>query len=136
MKGQFLLKGTNVMGPFKTDHSSGEYGKQRGGCDFKARSDKKKRKLHREHTKDPTQTRLKTILFLQDLTTLRWEQPEIRDPKPIGRRSHSALNLDGDLLIFGGYNSSKETHMNDLWLLDVNLWTWRKLQPHGKGPGM
>ena len=52
-----------MLGPFKTDHSSGEYGKQKGGCDFKARSDKKKRKLHREHTKDPTQTRLKTILF-------------------------------------------------------------------------
>ena len=75
------------------------------------------------------------FFFIQDLTSLRWEQPEIRDPKPIGRRSHSALNLDGDLLIFGGYNSSKETHMNDLWLLDSQQWTWRQLRPHGKGPG-
>lgn len=37
------------MGPFKTDHSSGEYGKQKGGCDFKARSDKKKKTAPRAH---------------------------------------------------------------------------------------
>ena len=54
-----------MLGPFKTDHSSGEYGKQRGDVILKPAAIKK-RKLHREHTKDPTQTRLKTILFLQE----------------------------------------------------------------------
>lgn len=88
-----------------------------------------------DNSNDFTQTEIYSdrLVYL-DLTSLRWEQPEIRDPKPIGRRSHSALNLDGDLLIFGGYNSAKETHMNDLWLLDSQQWTWRQLRPHGKGP--
>ena len=88
-----------------------------------------------DNSNDFTQTEIySNRLVYLDLTSLKWEQPEIRDPQPIGRRSHSALNLNGDLLIFGGYNSSKETHMNDLWLLDSQQWTWRQLRPHGKGP--
>ena len=84
---------------------------------------------------DFTQTELYCDrLFYLDLISLRWVQPEIQDPKPMSRRSHSALNLDGGLLIFGGYNSCKEIYMNDLWLLDSQQWTWRQLRPYGKGP--
>jgi hypothetical protein len=39
-----------------------------------------------------------------DTVTLHWHSPITHPPLPIGRRSHSALNLDGKLLIFGGYN--------------------------------
>lgn len=54
---------------------------------------------------------------------------------PPGRRSHSAINLDGRLLIFGGYNGRQNRHMNDLWLLDVNTWTWAKSDSHVHGVG-
>ena len=74
------------------------------------------------------------MCLFKDLTTLRWEQPSIPSPKPKGRRSHSALNLNGNLLIFGGYNGKLQEHMNDLWLLDTVNWRWRQLHPHGKGP--
>jgi len=73
-------------------------------------------------------------LIYLDLDTLHWEHPHIPRPKPIGRRSHSALNLNGGLLIFGGYNSRAETHMNDLWLLDIEEWRWQRLNPKGTGP--
>ena len=38
-----------------------------------------------------------------------------------GRRSHSAINLNGKLLIFGGYNGRTKEHKNDLWLLDPEV---------------
>ncbi len=37
-------------------------------------------------------------------------------------------------MIFGGYNGRLNEHMNDLWLLDPETWTWRQVQPHGHGP--
>jgi hypothetical protein len=37
-------------------------------------------------------------------------------------------------MIFGGYNSRLEEHMNDLWQLDSDTWTWTQLRPHGIGP--
>ena len=60
--------------------------------------------------------------------------PNILSAKPRGRRSHSAVNLDGNLLIFGGFNGNIKEHMNDLWLLDTGTWTWKQLRPHGDGP--
>ncbi len=51
---------------------------------------------------------------------------------PDGRRSHSALNLDGHLLIFGGYNGRQDKHYNDMWLLQTApRFLWRKLTPKG-----
>ena len=51
-----------MLGPFKTDHSSGEYGKARQGGDviLKPAAIKKKTAPSIEEPKDPTQTRLKT----------------------------------------------------------------------------
>ena len=58
----------------------------------------------------------------------------ITSPKPRGRRSHSAINLNGNLLIFGGYNGHRKEHMNDLWLLDSLRMEWSELKPSGYGP--
>ena len=69
-----------------------------------------------------------------DLTSNTWVTPNILSAKPRGRRSHSAVNLDGNLLIFGGFNGNIKEHMNDLWLLDVATWTWKQLKPYGDGP--
>ena len=39
-----------------------------------------------------------------DTATSTWHSPAIHQPLPSGRRSHSAINLEGKMLIFGGYN--------------------------------
>lgn len=69
-----------------------------------------------------------------DTLSLRWHNPSIHPPLPTGRRSHSALNLDGKLLIFGGYNGRTKEHKNDLWLLDPSCWSWREMVPFGAAP--
>ena len=48
--------------------------------------------------------------------------------------SNKQINLDGDLLIFGGYNGYRREHMNDLWLLETSSWTWSEIKPSGYGP--
>jgi len=73
-------------------------------------------------------------LVYLDIPSLRWETPVISSPKPKGRRSHSSIAVDGNLLIFGGYNGHKREHMNDLWLLDTSIWTWSQIKPSGIGP--
>ena len=74
------------------------------------------------------------FFIFQDIPALRWETPVISSPKPKGRRSHSSIAVDGNLLIFGGYNGHKREHMNDLWLLDTSNWTWSQIKPSGIGP--
>jgi len=69
-----------------------------------------------------------------DTATSTWHSPAIHQPLPSGRRSHSALNLGGKLLIFGGYNGRTKEHKDDLWLLDTESWSWSKVEPHGVGP--
>jgi len=69
-----------------------------------------------------------------DTQSLTWHNPCITPPHPNGRRSHSALNLDGKLLIFGGYNGRTKEHKNDLWLLDTETWNWTQIQPYGAQP--
>jgi N-acetylneuraminic acid mutarotase len=69
-----------------------------------------------------------------DTTTYTWHNPNIQPNLPSGRRSHSALNLDGKLLIFGGYNGRTKEHKNDIWLLDPETWTWKQVKTYCKGP--
>lgn len=73
-------------------------------------------------------------LSFLDTNTLTWHTPNILPPNPSGRRSHSAINLDGKLLIFGGYNGDTNEHKNDLWLLDPRTWKWSFLKPNGQRP--
>jgi len=82
----------------------------------------------------------KVVCF--DLKTGKWTRlaalPDQSDPDsdgmPEGRRSHSALNLKGSLVIFGGFNSRTDQHKNDLWEFKVDSNTWVRLNPSGKGP--
>eukprot|EP00092_Neocalanus_flemingeri_P007660 GFUD01008272.1.p1 GENE.GFUD01008272.1~~GFUD01008272.1.p1 ORF type:complete len:401 (-),score=117.36 GFUD01008272.1:98-1300(-) len=69
-----------------------------------------------------------------DTTTSTWHSPAINPPLPSGRRSHSAINMMGKLLIFGGYNGRTKEHKNDLWLLDTESWSWTEVLPYGSGP--
>ncbi|XP_043447385.1 kelch domain-containing protein 3 isoform X4 [Prionailurus viverrinus] len=53
---------------------------------------------------------------------------------PEGRRSHSAFGYNGELYIFGGYNARLNRHFHDLWKFNPVSFTWKKIEPKGKGP--
>ncbi|XP_074189068.1 kelch domain-containing protein 3 isoform X2 [Rhinolophus sinicus] len=53
---------------------------------------------------------------------------------PEGRRSHSAFGYNGELYIFGGYNARLNRHFRDLWKFNPVSFTWKKIEPKGKGP--
>uniref|UniRef100_A0A8C6GXL6 Kelch domain-containing protein 3 n=1 Tax=Mus spicilegus TaxID=10103 RepID=A0A8C6GXL6_MUSSI len=53
---------------------------------------------------------------------------------PEGRRSHSAFGYNGELYIFGGYNARLNRHFHDLWKFNPGSFTWKKIEPKGKGP--
>ena len=69
-----------------------------------------------------------------DTGTRTWHTPPFKGPAPKGRRSHSALNLDGRLMIFGGYNGRSDEHMNDMWFFDPESGAWERVRPYGHGP--
>ncbi|XP_074166969.1 kelch domain-containing protein 3 isoform X2 [Sminthopsis crassicaudata] len=53
---------------------------------------------------------------------------------PEGRRSHSAFGYNGELYIFGGYNARLNRHFHDLWKFNPVSFSWKKIEPKGKGP--
>ncbi|KAF7266807.1 hypothetical protein GWI33_019912 [Rhynchophorus ferrugineus] len=53
---------------------------------------------------------------------------------PVGRRSNSAFVHNGKMYIFGGYNSVKSKHYNDLYVFDPETCVWTKLHPQGTSP--
>merc|ERR1711894_533633 len=60
-----------------------------------------------------------TVSYL-DIKSNKWITPHIPHPLPSGRRSHSALNLNNTLLVFGGYdgtNNGKKTIYNSVCLV-------------------
>ena len=70
-----------------------------------------------------------------DTETERWlETPPERQPVPPQQRHHAAFAHDGELYIFGGCNAADLTgEFNDLWRLDSETLSWRKVQPQGRG---
>ena len=76
-------------------------------------------------------------LHYLDTLALKWNAPKIANLQakdiPEGRRSHSALNVDGKLVIFGGYNGKTLKHFDDLWSYDPDTSVWSKLNPARSG---
>ena len=79
-----------------------------------------------------------SLILAQDVETGVWTKPAdltTEGEAPEGRRSHSALNLNGNLVVFGGFNSKTNKHKNDLWMYRPDKNSWQALTPSGKGPG-
>ncbi|XP_075224636.1 kelch domain-containing protein 3 [Lycorma delicatula] len=73
------------------------------------------------------------IMYL-DTITLQWHRPSTTGEIPIGRRSHSAFYHGGYLYIFGGYNSLRDEHFNDLHRFDPIRNVWEAVKTHGQIP--
>ncbi|KAI3363048.1 hypothetical protein L3Q82_011708 [Scortum barcoo] len=69
-----------------------------------------------------------------DTETNCWLSTPSAQPLPEGRRSHSAFSYNGELYIFGGYNARLDRHFNDLWKFNPEAFSWKKVEPKGKGP--
>ncbi|KAG1963080.1 kelch domain-containing protein [Pimephales promelas] len=69
-----------------------------------------------------------------DTETNSWMNTASAQLLPEGRRSHSAFAYNGELYIFGGYNARLDRHFNDLWKFNPEAFSWRKVEPRGKGP--
>ncbi|XP_070493878.1 host cell factor 2-like [Chironomus tepperi] len=78
--------------------------------------------------------------FLNDIYILhinesyyRWEKIKQQNfEEPCGRESHSTVLYKNKLIIYGGMNGKKR--LNDLWMLDLNTYTWIKLNTTGTIP--
>ncbi|KAL6488156.1 hypothetical protein MHYP_G00047820 [Metynnis hypsauchen] len=69
-----------------------------------------------------------------DTETNSWLNTPSTPLLPEGRRSHSAFAYNGELYIFGGYNARLDRHFNDLWKFNPEAFSWKKVEPKGKGP--
>ncbi|XP_067148769.1 kelch domain-containing protein 3 [Apteryx mantelli] len=69
-----------------------------------------------------------------DTETNSWLDSPPTPVLPEGRRSHSAFSYNGELYVFGGYNARLNRHFHDLWKFNPVSFSWRKIEPKGKGP--
>jgi host cell factor len=72
------------------------------------------------------------ILHIED-GFFRWEKIEISGNVPPARESHSAVLHYDQLIIFGGSRGTIE-RLNDVWMLDLNTFTWNMLECKGCSP--
>ncbi|EGX44406.1 hypothetical protein AOL_s00193g134 [Orbilia oligospora ATCC 24927] len=63
-------------------------------------------------------------VYLFDITTSTWSQPQISGPSPRGRSRHSVCLHDDKLYVIGGTNGSDV--LDDLVYLDLNTMTWSR----------
>ncbi|KAK6522642.1 hypothetical protein TWF281_002078 [Arthrobotrys megalospora] len=63
-------------------------------------------------------------VYLFDITTSTWSQPQISGPVPRGRSRHSVCLHDDKLYVIGGTNGSDV--LDDLVYLDLNTMTWSR----------
>ncbi|KAG5855561.1 hypothetical protein ANANG_G00050350 [Anguilla anguilla] len=79
-----------------------------------------------------------------DTTTMAWSLVNARGTPARWRDFHSATIIGtkmfvfrrqgGPLYIFGGYNARLDRHYNDLWKFNPESFSWKKVDPRGKGP--
>ncbi|XP_054263480.1 kelch domain-containing protein 3 [Macrosteles quadrilineatus] len=74
-----------------------------------------------------------SIVYL-DVVEKKWCKPATTGDIPVGRRSHSAFVYKDHIYIFGGFNSLKGMHFNDLHRFNPYTMTWQCLQPLGEPP--
>eukprot|EP01126_Amoeba_proteus_P064625 TRINITY_DN9070_c0_g1_i1.p1 TRINITY_DN9070_c0_g1~~TRINITY_DN9070_c0_g1_i1.p1 ORF type:complete len:326 (+),score=28.73 TRINITY_DN9070_c0_g1_i1:311-1288(+) len=77
-------------------------------------------------------------LSLLNLETLHLTSPVAKGNFPPPRYCHASYYRpeNNTLIIFGGWGSGPETFYNDLYCLDIDTWTWHKIQQRGNVPSV
>lgn len=73
------------------------------------------------------------IMYL-NTKSMKWEMPNTLGQIPCGRRSHSAVVLNDELYIIGGYNGNTLNHLNDVHKFNPVSNQWIRIHCRGKGP--
>ncbi|KAK7027367.1 kelch domain-containing protein 3 [Halocaridina rubra] len=73
-------------------------------------------------------------LYAMDTFTNSWTIVPCCGQIPVGRRSHSAFVHRGRIYFFGGFNSGRQEHFNDLHSFDPATRQWSEVHPRGTGP--
>jgi len=63
-----------------------------------------------------------------------WKQPTTQGELPRPRFGHSAILYQNSMIVFGGEDNDTGETLNDVHLLDLNSWTWKKPQVWGEIP--
>ncbi|KAL6063740.1 STE/STE11 protein kinase, variant 1 [Balamuthia mandrillaris] len=71
-------------------------------------------------------------LFRFDFEKLEWKRIRLKQktPDPLARYGHSAVNFDGDLYIFGGYDHHGFT-CDDIYRMDFKEKKWERVETEG-----
>lgn len=74
-------------------------------------------------------------LYVFDLHSMEWRQPEVMGTKPSGRNGHSATLLGESILILGGWLGNGPLAAGDMHLLQLNPLKWVLPRFSGEPPG-
>ncbi|CAK9051211.1 unnamed protein product [Durusdinium trenchii] len=74
-------------------------------------------------------------LYVFDLPSMEWRQPEVLGTKPSGRNGHSATLLGESILILGGWLGNGPLAAGDMHLLNLNPLKWLAPRFSGEPPG-
>ncbi|CAL8106155.1 unnamed protein product [Orchesella dallaii] len=72
-------------------------------------------------------------LLVFDIPSKTWSMPKEKGDIPVGRASYGMDTLGKQIYIFGGV-IEHGYYVNELYRLDVDSWTWTKLNPTGEIP--
>ncbi|EFJ17383.1 hypothetical protein SELMODRAFT_421110 [Selaginella moellendorffii] len=77
-------------------------------------------------------------LFVLDNATNTWGKPDVFGDVPAPREGHSASLIGDNLFVFGGCGKSsdpsEEEYYNDLHVLNMNTFVWKKISTTGVSP--
>lgn len=74
-------------------------------------------------------------LYVLDLATQQFSQPETCGQKPEARNGHSATLVNHQMFIIGGWFGRGTFASNDVYILDLEALSWRLCQTSGVAPG-
>ncbi|KAJ9464292.1 Actin-fragmin kinase [Diplonema papillatum] len=78
-------------------------------------------------------------VYALDLDTYKWKNVTPgaeKGPSPVDRAAHAAVLWRDHMVVFGGDRDSGDgqSHLNDLWQLNLDTYTWKELHPTGDVP--
>ncbi|MBW4512352.1 MAG: hypothetical protein KME64_38545 [Scytonematopsis contorta HA4267-MV1] len=63
-----------------------------------------------------------------------WKFPQIQGNPPQSRYGHSAIRYQNSMIIFAGEDNETKKTLNDIYILNLESWTWEKPQVSGEIP--